>query len=196
MKHYIIFGPPGAGKGTQSLLIAEKFKLEHISTGQMLREEIAKRSDIGLMAKEVIERGKFVEDSVVLDMIADKIGNRQPETKGFIFDGFPRTLSQAIAFDQLLNNMGSKGVTAVISLEVQDSVLIERIQKRAQIERREDDSSIETIKNRIRTYHNKTEPLVAYYTQKGKYFSVRGEKEVGEIFSSICKIIEKAVNER
>ncbi len=196
MKHFIIFGPPGAGKGTQSLLIAEKFKLEHISTGQMLREEIAKGSEIGVMAKEVIDMGKFVEDSVVIQMIAEKISNRLPETKGFIFDGFPRTLSQAVAFDQLLNNMGSKGVTAVISLEVQDSVLIERIQKRAQIERREDDSSIETIKNRIRTYHNKTEPLVAYYTQKGKYFSVRGEKEVGEIFSSICKIIEKAVNER
>ena len=142
------------------------------------------------MAKTIIDGGNFVADSVVLEMIRKEICNALPEIKGFIFDGFPRTISQAEAFDLLLKNCDEKDVAAVLSLEVADNLIVERIQKRARIEGRKDDSSIETILKRIRTYHNKTEPLIAYYKEKGKYFSVLGELSVEEIFANICNIID------
>lgn len=190
MKYFIIFGPPGAGKGTQSYLLTQKYNLKHISTGQLLRDEISKGTETGIMAKTIIDGGNFVADSVVLEMIRKEICNALPEIKGFIFDGFPRTISQAEAFDLLLKNCGEKDVAGVLSLEVADNLIVERIQKRARIEGRKDDSSIETILKRIRTYHNKTEPLIAYYKEKGKYFSVPGELSVEEIFANICNIID------
>lgn len=190
MKYFIIFGPPGAGKGTQSYLLTKKYNLKHISTGQLLRDEISKGTETGIMAKTIIDGGNFVADSVVLEMIRKEICNALPEIKGFIFDGFPRTISQAEAFDLLLKNCDEKDVAAVLSLEVADNLIVERIQKRARIEGRKDDSSIETILKRIRTYHNKTEPLIAYYKEKGKYFSVLGELSVEEIFANICNIID------
>lgn len=190
MKYFIIFGPPGAGKGTQSYLLTQKYNLKHISTGQLLRDEISKGTETGIMAKTIIDGGNFVADSVVLEMIRKEICNALPEIKGFIFDGFPRTISQAEAFDLLLKNCGEKDVAGVLSLEVADNLIVDRIQKRARIEGRKDDSSIETILKRIRTYHNKTEPLIAYYKEKGKYFSVPGELSVEEIFANICNIID------
>lgn len=190
MKYFIIFGPPGAGKGTQSYLLTQKYNLKHISTGQLLRDEISKGTQTGIMAKTIIDGGNFVADSVVLEMIRKEICNALPEIKGFIFDGFPRTISQAEAFDLLLKNCGEKDVAGVLSLEVADNLIVDRIQKRARIEGRKDDSSIETILKRIRTYHNKTEPLIAYYKEKGKYFSVPGELSVEEIFANICNIID------
>ncbi len=190
MKYFIIFGPPGAGKGTQSHLLAKKFSLKHVSTGHLLREEIAKGTATGIMAKAIIDSGNFVDDSVVLEMIRNQICNPQPGVKGFIFDGFPRTLSQAQAFDTLLRDCDSAELTGVLALEVADSTIVERIQKRAQIEGRKDDASIETILKRIKTYHNKTEPLIVHYKDKGKYFPVRGELSVEEISTDICHIIE------
>lgn len=190
MKYYIILGPPGAGKGTQSYLLTQRYNLKHISTGQLLREEIAKGTPTGIMAKAIIDGGNFVDDSVVMEMIRKEVCESTYDIKGFIFDGFPRTISQAIAFDLLLSECDKKEMTGVLSLEVADSIIIERIQKRARIEGRIDDASIETITKRIKTYHNKTEPLIAYYKEKGKYFSVPGELSVEEIFANICNIIE------
>jgi len=191
MKYYILFGPPGAGKGTQSLLLTEKYNFIHISTGQLLRDEIANGTKIGQIAKEVIDKGKFVEDQLILEIIDKQICSAPQGTKGFIFDGFPRTISQASAFDKILTDYGNKEINAVLSLEVADELIVERIQKRARIEGREDDSSIETILRRIKTYHSKTEPLIAYYKERGKYYPVRGELSVEEIFNNICKIIDK-----
>lgn len=196
MKYLIIFGPPGAGKGTQSLLLTKTFKLKHISTGALLRDEIEKGTEIGIMAKALIDRGNFVDDSVILEMISREISNVGPEIRGFILDGFPRTISQAEAFDSLLAQQNKAEVTKVLSLEVSDADLIDRIQKRAQVEGRKDDSSIETITKRIKTYHNKTEPLIAYYKRKGKYIPVKGDLSVEEIFANICNIVEEIKNEQ
>lgn len=195
MKYYIIFGPPGAGKGTQSSLLVEKYNLRHISTGQLLRDEIEKKSKTGIIAKEFIECGKFVDDSIVLGMISDVIKNPDPEVKGFIFDGFPRTIAQAEAFDCLLKKEKNRSLNAVFSLEVDDNVIVDRIRKRAEIEGRKDDSSIETVLGRIKTYHKKTEPLKEYYKQKGKFYPVGGELEVESIFRNICAIMESIDNE-
>lgn len=196
MKYLIIFGPPGAGKGTQSLLLTKKFNLKHISTGELLRKEIVKGTDIGIMAKALIDKGNFVDDSVVMEMISREISRVGPEVKGFIFDGFPRTISQAEAFDSLLEEHNKAEVTLVLSLEVSDTDLVERIRKRARVEGRKDDSSIETITKRIKTYHNKTEPLIAYYKRKGKYIPVKGELSVEEIFANICNIVEEIKDEQ
>jgi adenylate kinase len=195
MKYYIIFGPPGAGKGTQSSLLVEKYKLKHISTGHLLREEIEKMSEVGIIAKGLIEKGSFVDDSIVLEMIRKVICETDPSVMGFIFDGFPRTISQAKAFDQLLQLHKKRSVNAVLSLEVDDSLIVERINKRAEIEGRRDDSSIETILCRIQTYHKKTEPLIAYYKERGKYFPIKGDLPVEDIFKNICQIMESIKNE-
>ncbi len=194
MKYYIIFGPPGAGKGTQSYLLAEKFCLRHISTGELLRKEIEKKSELGLLAKSIIDKGCLIDDATVLEMIRKEIFANKPDVSGFILDGFPRTIEQAIALDKLLTSLGRK-VDAVISLEIDDDVMIKRIQNRAKIEDRVDDMDFETIQNRIKTYHRKTEPLIKYYTEKGNYFPVNGESSIEEGFHDICKIINKINNE-
>lgn len=190
MKYFIIFGPPGAGKGTQSSLLIERYSLRHVSTGQLLREEIAKGTEVGRVAKELIDQGKFVDDNIVLNIIDNQICNYDSSIKGFIFDGFPRTITQAEALDKMLLKFNKTGVTAVLSLEVDDNVIVERIRKRAEIEGRKDDSSIETIVNRIKTYHAKTEPLISYYKERGRYHRIQGDLPVDEIFNNICSIIE------
>lgn len=194
MKYYIIFGPPGAGKGTQSYLLADKFNLKHISTGDLLRREIERKTDLGKLAKSLIDKGQFVDDSIVLEMIKQQICFTPGEISGYIFDGYPRNIDQAKALDDLLTAYGKK-VDAVISLVVDDKLIIQRIQHRAKIEDRADDMDLETIKCRIRTYHKKTEPLISYYKERDKYFPVNGEGEIEENFLEICKIINKINNE-
>ena len=158
MKYYILFGPPGAGKGTQAGAISEKYNLKHISTGEMLRNEIAAGTELGKQAKELIDAGNLVPDSVVEGMIESTFNNNK-DVAGFLLDGFPRTLGQAVDLDEMLSRRGEK-VNAVISIMIKDDTIKERIKHRAEIEGRADDANEETINNRIKTYHKQTEPLI------------------------------------
>lgn len=193
MSYLLIFGPPGAGKGTQSKMIAEKYNYKHISTGQLLRQEIEKETEIGKIIRNIIEKGEFVGDSLVLDIVNQEICSRKSDIEGYIFDGFPRNLNQAIAFDNMLESYGKK-INAVLSLIVEENLVIERIQHRAKIEGRLDDADFDTIQKRIVTYHKVTEPLITYYKSQKKYFPVNGGKAVEKSFKDICKIIDKLKN--
>lgn len=178
MKYYIIFGPPGAGKGTQSEPLSRDYNLYHISTGDLLRSEIAAGTELGKKAAALIDEGNFVPDEVVEGMIVGKF-NSVSGVDGFLLDGFPRTLEQARDFDALLSSRG-ESVTAVLSLMIPDSLVHERIRLRAEREGRADDTSDEIVCNRIRTYHEKTEPLIAYYKSQGKYHEIDSDGGPGE----------------
>lgn len=173
MKYYILFGPPGAGKGTHAVAVREKYNLCHISTGELLRAEISAGTELGKQAKTLIDKGMLVPDEVVEAMIASKFDTVNG-VDGFLLDGFPRTLGQAEDLDQILAQRGQK-VNAVISLMISDDMVKQRIAHRAAIEGRADDASQETINNRIRTYHNQTEPLIDYYKSQGKYHEVQAD---------------------
>ena len=168
MKYYILFGPPGAGKGTHAGAIAQKYNLKHISTGELLRAEIAAGTELGKQAKTLIDAGMLVPDSVVEGMIASAFDTIKG-VDGFLLDGFPRNLTQAKDLDEILSKR-DECVTAVVSLMIEDETIRKRIAHRAAIEGRADDASDETINNRIRTYHAQTEPLIEFYKQAGKYY--------------------------
>ncbi|MCR5352542.1 MAG: adenylate kinase [Bacteroidales bacterium] len=170
MKYYILFGPPGAGKGTHAGVIAQKYNLKHISTGELLRAEIAAGSELGKQAKSLIDAGMLVPDSVVEGMIATAFDTVKG-VDGFLLDGFPRNLAQAADLDKILADRGAS-VTAVVGLMIDDDMIRERIKGRAIIEGRADDANDETINNRIKTYHTQTEPLIDYYKKAGKLFEV------------------------
>lgn len=189
MKYYILFGPPGAGKGTQATAMVEKYNLHHISTGELLRKEIAAGSELGLKAKSLIDAGTLVPDEVVEGMIESEFKSIK-DVDGFLLDGFPRTTLQAEALDRILAK-SSKSVTAVVSIMIPDEMIKERIRHRASIEGRADDAKEETIDNRIRTYHDKTEPLVAYYTEKGKYHEIDGTGTIEQVRQSIFDTMDK-----
>lgn len=186
MKFYLLFGPPGAGKGTQAKLMAKEHNLSHVSTGDLLRQEISKGTEIGKLAKQLIDNGNFVPDEVVVKMIQEKISNTS--VNGFIFDGFPRTTTQAEILDKMLAETNEQ-VDKVISIIISDKVVFDRIQHRANIEGRKDDAADDIIQNRINTYHAKTEPLIEYYTKQGKYYEICGEGTIEEIYSKIDKLI-------
>lgn len=190
MKYYIIFGPPGAGKGTHAVAIREKYNLCHLSTGELLRAEIAAGTELGLHAKSLIDNGNLVPDSVVEKMIANKFDTVK-NVDGFLLDGFPRTLGQAEDLDKLLAGRG-ESVTAVVSLMIPDSMVHERIRHRAAIEGRADDASDEIIENRIKTYHSQTEPLIDYYGKQGKYHEVDATgSTIEENRSRVLALMEK-----
>ena len=170
MKYYILFGPPGAGKGTHAGAIAQKYNLKHISTGELLRAEIAAGTELGKQAKTLIDAGALVPDSVVEGMIENAFSTIK-DVDGFLLDGFPRNLAQAADLDKILEKRG-EGVTAVVGLMIDDAMIFERIRGRAVIEGRADDASDEIISNRIKTYHSQTEPLIDYYKKGGKYHEV------------------------
>ena len=170
MKYYILFGPPGAGKGTHAGAIAQKYNLKHISTGELLRAEIAAGTELGKQAKSLIDAGALVPDSVVEGMIESAFDTFKG-VDGFLLDGFPRNLSQAADLDKILEKRG-ESVTAVVGLMIDDDMIFQRIRGRAIIEGRADDASDETIANRIKTYHSQTEPLIDYYKKADKYHEV------------------------
>ena len=167
MKYYILFGPPGAGKGTHAGAIAQKYNLKHISTGELLRAEIAAGTELGRQAKSLIDAGALVPDAVVEGMIESAFDTIKG-VDGFLLDGFPRNLAQAADLDKILEKRG-EAVTAVVALMISDETIRTRIKGRAVIEGRADDANDETISNRIRTYHAQTEPLIEYYKAAGKY---------------------------
>ena len=189
MKHYLIFGPPGAGKGTQAAKLIERFGLRHVSTGDLLRREIATGTELGLKAKTLIDQGLLVPDEVVEGMIASELDSH-PDVKGFIFDGFPRTTAQAEHLDALLADRGRK-VDAVLSLAIPDETVFERIRHRAQLENRVDDTKAEVIQKRIDTYHAKTEPIIAYYKEKGLYKEIDGLGTIDEVFDKLCDVMKE-----
>ena len=170
MKYYILFGPPGAGKGTHSGAISEKYNLKHISTGELLRAEIAAGTELGQKAKSLISVGALVPDEVVEGMIENAFDTIKG-VDGFLLDGFPRTLAQAEALDAILAKRG-ESVTAVVSIMLPDELIYKRIEGRALIEGRADDADRSIIKHRIDTYHSQTEPLIAFYKEQGKYYEV------------------------
>jgi adenylate kinase len=189
MKYFILFGPPGAGKGTQAAAMVEKCNLCHISTGDLLRGEMSKGTELGLKAKSLIEAGELVPDEIVEGMIENKF-KTVTGVDGFLLDGFPRTIAQAEALDKMLDKTKEE-VTAVVSLMIPDSMIKERIKHRASIEGRADDAKDETIANRIKTYHEKTEPLVGYYKKAGKYYEIDGTGTIDEVRQRISDLLDK-----
>lgn len=188
MKYYILFGPPGAGKGTQASAMAEKYNLRHISTGALLRKEIAEGTELGIKAKALIDAGSLVPDEIVEGMIESEFRTAKG-IDGFLLDGFPRTTAQAEALDGILAKTGEE-VTAVVSIMIPDEMIRERIHHRAAQEGRADDASDETISNRIRTYHEQTEPLIEYYVKAGKYAEIDGTGTIEGVRAAIFDCLD------
>ena len=189
MLNIILFGPPGAGKGTQAKKIKDEFNLIHLSTGDMLRSEIKQGTDLGKLAKEKIDKGELVPDETVIQMIEKQL-DENSQAEGFIFDGFPRTTAQAEALDNLLEKK-STSIKTLLTLDVDRQELIDRLQKRAELEGRSDDQDVETVKNRIKVYEENTAPVMEYYKQKGKYTSISGMGSIDEIFERIKNELKK-----
>lgn len=191
MKYYVLFGPPGAGKGTQASAMVERYNLHHISTGALLRKEIAAETELGKQARELIDKGCLVPDEVVEAMIVSEFDKMQDAVDGFLLDGYPRTLDQARSLDRLLAKKGEK-LTSVVSIMIPDEMIFDRIRHRAKIEGREDDASDDIIANRISTYHQKTEPLVNFYKKAGKYAEIDGNGTIEEVREKVFNLLDKA----
>jgi adenylate kinase len=191
MLNVVIFGAPGSGKGTQSELIIKKYGLFHISTGDVLRGEMKNDTPLGRTAKEYIEKGQLVPDSLIIEMLAGVLDSNPQTKEGVIFDGFPRTIPQAEALNAMLAERGT-AVSIVVGLDVEEAELIDRLLKRGQVSGRSDDN-LETIKSGLDVYHNQTSPLKAFYINEGKYADIHGMGTVEEIFGRIEKAID-AVN--
>ena len=189
MKYYVLFGPPGAGKGTQATAMVEKYNLHHISTGALLRKEIAAGTELGVLAKSLIEKGNLVPDEVVEGMIENEFQSVKG-VDGFLLDGFPRTLPQAEALDAILAKT-EEHVTATVSIMIPDTLIMERIKGRALKEGRADDASEEIINTRIVTYHNQTEPLIEYYSKAEKYNEIHGIGTIDEVRDRIFSVMDK-----
>ncbi|MCZ2248783.1 MAG: adenylate kinase [Bacteroidia bacterium] len=188
MLNIVLFGPPGAGKGTQSEKLITKYNLIHLSTGDLLRSEIAQKTELGMKAKTLMDNGDLVPDDVVIGMIRSKL-NSNNQAKGFIFDGFPRTTAQAQALDELLSEMNSQ-ITCMLALEVDNEELTKRLLLRGKDSGRADDQNEEIIRNRVKEYNNKTAPLKDYYTAQKKFYAVNGIGSIDEIFNSLCQKVE------
>ena len=187
MKNIVIFGAPGSGKGTQSDKMIEKYGLNHISTGDVLRSEIKKGTELGKTAASYIDKGNLIPDDLMVSILAgvyDSFGDH----KGVIFDGFPRTIPQAEALKKMLDERGDK-VAAMIELDVPEDELMKRLILRGQQSGRADDKE-ETIKKRLVVYHSQTQPLIEWYKKEGVHYHINGSGELDRIFADICKVID------
>lgn len=192
MFNMILFGPPGSGKGTQAERLIQKYSLMHTSTGDLLRNEIAEKTPLGMEAKKFMDKGLLVPDEVVIGMISSKLDENltNPAFKGFIFDGFPRTEAQAEALDKLLD-FKKTSVCCVVALIVSEEELMKRLVKRGEVSTRPDDQDPEIIRKRIVEYNQKTAPVAEYYKKRHKYTAINGEQSMDETFLAICKVIDK-----
>ncbi len=189
MLNILLFGPPGAGKGTQAEFLVEKYSFLHMSTGEVIRSMIARGTELGKQAEEQMQGGKLASDTLVCGIIEQYVVENS-DAKGILFDGFPRTTPQASELDRIMS-VNNQQVTAMIAMIIPDQVVIERIQGRAAISGRADDSNIETIKGRIATYKAQTAEVAEFYKAQGKYFEVDGTLSKSEVFEEICKVIEQ-----
>ncbi|MCE1199437.1 MAG: adenylate kinase [Marinilabiliales bacterium] len=191
MINLVLFGPPGAGKGTQADVLSKDYHLIHISTGDILREEIAASTPIGLAVKDIICKGELVPDNMVIELIRERI-DKNPEANGFLFDGFPRTVPQADALDKLLVQFGRR-VSAMLSLEVEVEELISRLLNRGTTSGRSDDADRAVIENRIHVYNEKTQPLIQYYKEAGKYHAINGMGGIDDITHRLKNCIDQLI---
>ena len=191
MVNFLIFGPPGSGKGTQSVRLAEKFNLLHLSTGDMLRAEITAGTELGKKMSLIMSKGELVPDEVVIEMIAHKIDNSKGSA-GFLFDGFPRTVAQTVSLEKMLNERGMK-IDQMLVLDVDHDELVKRLIARAELSGRPDDKDPAVIENRIDVYKEKTEPIINYCNQKGLYQAVNGIGTIDDIFKRLSDHMKKLV---
>ncbi len=189
MLNIVLFGPPGAGKGTQSQKLIEKYQLKHISTGDIFRKHLSEGTELGKKARGYMDNGNLVPDEVVIGMVGETIKESSTTAKGFIFDGFPRTVAQAEALDELMEKFNMK-IDGMVALEVPEEELKTRIRERGKTSGRADDQDEEKINNRISVYKNETLPVAEYYTKQGKFAKVDGVGSIEEIFGEICRKID------
>ncbi len=188
MINLVLFGKPGAGKGTQADILKKHYELFHISTGDLFRYHIQGSTNLGILAKSYMDKGDLVPDKVTIDMLEETV-TQNSNVEGFIFDGFPRTTGQAEALDAFLTNK-SMSITATIALEANDKILIERLINRGKTSGRVDDQDENKIRNRFEEYNNKTAPLKSFYSTQGKFYSVNGIGSVEEITQRLTKLID------
>lgn len=192
MFNLILFGPPGSGKGTQSERLVEKYGVVHLSTGNLLRAEISAKTPLGLEAKSFIDKGQLVPDEVVIGMV-DSYFDQHKEARGFLFDGFPRTVAQAKALDKLLE-LKKTGIASVLALEVNEEELIKRLLNRGKTSGRSDDTDENVIRQRFSVYNNETSPVAEHYRKAKKFQPVKGEGTVDEIFDRLCDAIDRKID--
>ena len=188
MINLILFGPPGSGKGTQASKLVEKYGLLHISTGDLFRYEIGNETPLGLEAKSYMDKGELVPDEVTVGMLRNKV-EANPDVPGYIFDGFPRTIPQSEALDQLLSEKDFE-VSRLIMLDVEDEELVKRLLERGKTSGRSDDTNEEIIRNRIEVYKSSTTPVFDFYALKEKSVKVNGIGQIDEIFGRLCEEID------
>ena len=189
MINIVLFGKPGAGKGTQAEFLKSKYQLFHISTGDLFRHHISNETDMGMLAQSYLNKGDLVPDQVTIDMLKEAV-DQNTEAKGFIFDGFPRTTQQAEALDEFLSEK-SMSISATLALEADDDILIDRLNKKGETSGRADDQDEEKIRNRFAEYNKKTAPLIDYYSTQGKFHSIQGEGSIASIAEQLTTIVEQ-----
>ena len=191
MLNLVLFGAPGSGKGTQSEKLIDNYGLHHISTGEVLRKHMKEGTELGKIAESYISKGHLIPDDLMIDILRQELKNENAQKSGVIFDGFPRTIPQAEALDQMLQEMGQE-LTGVVGLEVPEEELVTRMLRRGAETGRADDN-IETILNRLKVYHQQTEPLKDHYKGKGKYMQIDGMGDIDDIYASIANAVDGKV---